>query len=77
MTVLQAMCLAYVAQNHTVSQQSLWQDIGIPSSIASRNIAILSHFGVRGTPPLRLIDTVENPEIGDSACCRLLLRDGD
>src|SRR5262245_50275358 len=61
MSVLQAMCLFYIAQNREVAQQSLCQDIGITTSVASQVLHILSQYPKRGAHPLRLITVVENP----------------
>jgi len=61
MSVLQAMCLFNIAQNREVAQQSLCQDVGITTSVASQVLHILSQYPKRGAHPLRLITVVENP----------------
>lgn len=62
MTVEQAMCLFYIAQNKQVSQQSLCQDVGIKKAAATRTVAVLSHAGYGRVPPLRVVESVEDPE---------------
>jgi DNA-binding MarR family transcriptional regulator len=61
MTIPQAMCLFYIAQNQKVTQQSLYQDVGIRKGTATRTVAFLSHYGSGRLPALGLVDTIEDP----------------
>jgi DNA-binding MarR family transcriptional regulator len=62
MTVLQAICLFYIAQNKQVSQQSLCQDVGIKSGVATRTVTVLARPGRGRLPSLCLVEVIEDPK---------------
>lgn len=55
MTVLQAMCLAYIAAKPGMTQRELYRHLGSNDSVASRTVALLSDIGNRGTPGFDLV----------------------
>jgi DNA-binding MarR family transcriptional regulator len=61
MTVLQVQFLLWIAANPGENQRALLTALDVSDSVASRNLAILSEYGVRGTEGLALVEMRMNP----------------
>jgi len=62
MTMTQAICFLWVAQNEGRTQVELRTSLNMASATSARNLAALSKVHRLGKPGLDLIEWVENPE---------------
>ena len=61
MTVLQAMCLLFIAENPGATAHQIFEALGTSDSVVSRNLALLCDVGVRNSSPLGLVEMKINP----------------